>query len=252
MSDDTHTTDAFLGGRLSITQPRYGYRAGVDPVLLAASVPATPGQSVLELGCGVGTAALCLAMRVPDLALAGLELQESYAELARKNASQNNVAMEVLTGDLANMPPSLKSRRFDHVIANPPYFDRSSGLPATDIGRETALGEETPLTEWVRAAAKRTTPGGYVSFIHRADRLPDLLGAALHHLGSLELQPLIPRTGKPARLVILRGRKGGRAAFKLHDGWVLHTGHKHKEDRENYTTSTSCILRDGADLNFGI
>ena len=30
--------DEFLGGRLKIKQPLRGYRAGVDPVLLAASV----------------------------------------------------------------------------------------------------------------------------------------------------------------------------------------------------------------------
>ncbi|MBL4768768.1 MAG: methyltransferase, partial [Rhodobacteraceae bacterium] len=45
-------------------QPRKGYRAGIDPMLLAASVPAHAGQSVLELGCGAGAAILCLATRV--------------------------------------------------------------------------------------------------------------------------------------------------------------------------------------------
>ena len=49
-----HSHDQFLGGRLMVAQPKTGYRAGVDPVLLAASVPAVRGESVLELGCGVG------------------------------------------------------------------------------------------------------------------------------------------------------------------------------------------------------
>ena len=59
--DDALSCDAFLGGRLRIWQPRAGYRAGIDPVMLAAAVPARPRQSVLELGCGAGTASLCLA-----------------------------------------------------------------------------------------------------------------------------------------------------------------------------------------------
>ncbi|MEY2961347.1 MAG: hypothetical protein RLZ60_1177, partial [Pseudomonadota bacterium] len=52
--------DNFLNGKVRVWQPINGYRAGVDPVLLAAAVPAKSGQTVLELGCGVGTASLCL------------------------------------------------------------------------------------------------------------------------------------------------------------------------------------------------
>ena len=48
------TQDRFLDGRLTVSQPRKGYRAAMDPVLLAAACPARPGQSVLELGCGAG------------------------------------------------------------------------------------------------------------------------------------------------------------------------------------------------------
>lgn len=75
------TQDRFLDGRLLVAQPRRGYRAAMDPVLLAAACPARPGQAVLELGCGAGVASLCLGWRVPDLRLAGLELQPAYARL---------------------------------------------------------------------------------------------------------------------------------------------------------------------------
>ena len=169
------TTDAFLGGRLQLSQPRRGYRAGVDPVLLAASIPAKAGQSVLELGCGAGAAILCLGTRIAGLKLTGLELQADYAALAAQNALDNGVTLEVVTGDLAQMPPALKERRFDHVIANPPYYDRAAGKSARDAGREAALGEVTQLEAWVDAAARRTLPGGHVHMIHRAERLPELL-----------------------------------------------------------------------------
>src|SRR6056297_2259973 len=67
------TRDALLGGRVWLRQPARGYRAGVDAVFLAAACPARPGARVLDLGCGVGAAALCLAARVPDLAITGVE-----------------------------------------------------------------------------------------------------------------------------------------------------------------------------------
>ena len=84
-ADDALTCDAFLGGRMHLYQPKNGYRAGVDPVLLAASINATAGQSVLELGCGAGAAGLCLAARVRGLTVSGVERQADSAELARRN-----------------------------------------------------------------------------------------------------------------------------------------------------------------------
>lgn len=205
---------------------------------------------MLELGCGVGTALYCLGHRVPGLVLTGLEIQPGYAMLARRNAELNGIKAEVVEGDVAEMPETLTQRQFSHVIANPPYFDRGSSTAATDAGREMSLGESLPLENWVRAAAKRTAPKGHVSFIHRAEKLPELLAAAGAVLGSLEVLPLIPRPGRAARLILLRGRKGGRADFVLHHGWLLHEGDAHPGDKENYTISTGYVLRDGKPLPF--
>ncbi|MDT8328250.1 MAG: methyltransferase [Roseovarius sp.] len=242
--------DAFLGGRLVISQPKGGYRAGVDPVLLAASVPARAGDRVLDLGCGGGVAGLCLAARVPGLILTGLEVQPGYADLARRNARANDLAIEVVTGDLSDMPDVLRQQQFDHVIANPPYFDRRQSTAAHDMGREVAMGEDLPLADWVGAAARRLAQKGSVTFIQRAERLPDLMAAAVIHLGNLEVLPLIPRRGRAARLVLLRGRKGGRADFRLQDGWLLHEGPEHVQGGEKYTDPTDQVLRHAASLPF--
>ncbi len=244
------TRDAFLGGRLTICQPRRGYRAGVDPVLLAASVPARAGDQVLELGCGVGTASLCLGARVPGVDLTGLELQPDYADLARQNAHENQLALRVLTGDLTSMPSELRERQFHHVIANPPYYQRQAGTAAQDQGREIALGGETPLAIWVQSAAKRAAPKGYVTFIQRADRLPELLSEMRLYLGSLQLLPLLPRSGREAQLVLVRGRKQGRADFRLMAPVVMHQGMSHEKDAESYCPEIRAVLRDGAGLKF--
>ena len=242
--------DAFLGGQLWIEQPVRGYRAGIDPVLLAASIPANPGETALDMGCGVGTAGLCLARRVPGVVVTGIEVQADYAALARANAGHNELPYSVLEADLSDPPKQLKDNRFHHILANPPYFDRSTRIAARDAGRETALSEATPLSAWVEMAAKRARPGGTVTFIHRAERLPNLLGHMHEYLGSLSVLPLIPRTGRPARLVLVRGIKGGRADFRLLSGWLLHEGAHHDGDRESYTKATGCILRDGHALPF--
>ncbi|MGZ2256742.1 tRNA1(Val) (adenine(37)-N6)-methyltransferase [Roseobacter sp. A03A-229] len=244
---DNITRDAFLGGRVRLYQPRTGYRAGVDPVLLAASVKAAPGQSVLDLGCGVGAAMLCLAARVPGLSLTGVEVQDDYATLARRNGGG---AAEVITADITDLPADLRQRQFDHVLANPPYFDRAASRAAHDTGREAALGERAPLADWVRVAAKRLKPKGLAHIIHRAERLPDILGAWPSGMGSIEVLPLSPRVGRRAELVIVRARKNGRGAFKLHAPLVLHAGARHTTDADDYVPEVKAVLRDGAALEF--
>ncbi|MFA5539619.1 MAG: methyltransferase [Gemmobacter sp.] len=240
--------DGFLGGRLRIWQPRRGYRGAADPVLLAAAVPARPGQTVLELGCGAGVASLCLGARVAGLDLAGLELQPAYAALARRNAERNRIALAVHGGDLAAMPAALR-RGFDHVIANPPYYPARAGTAARDPGRETALREATPLADWIAAARRRLHPGGWLTLILSADRLPELLGALGSGFGSAALLPLAPRAGRPATRAILRARKCGRGAFRLLAPMVLHQGAAHDGDRDSYTPEARAILREAAALS---
>lgn len=244
---DDLTQDKFLCGKLQLWQPRQGYRAATDPVLLAAACPARPGQSVLDLGCGVGAAALCLARRVPDLRLAGLELQADYAALARRNAAENGIVMQVEQGDLADMPKPLRVD-FDHVIANPPYYPKG-GTPSPNIGRATALQIETPLGDWVQAASRRLAPGGWLTLICGADGLPEVLAAMGSKLGSASVLPLTPREGKPALRILLRARKTGRAAFRLLAPFVIHHGAAHDGDRESYTPRASAVLRGGESLS---
>ncbi len=240
----------FLGGQVRLWQPREGYRAGIDPVLLAACVPAKAGQSVLELGCGAGPALCCLGTRVPRLRLTGLEIQPAYAALARRNLAENRLSGEVIEGDIGAPPGALKALTVDHVLANPPYFETERRTIAPDAGREMALAGEVPLGAWVRLAAKRLRDRGTATFIQRAERLPELLASMAEGLGSLELWPLAPREGRAPRLILARGRKGGRAAFRLHAPLILHSGPAHIEDGEDYTDLIRTVLRGGEALNF--
>lgn len=242
------TKDDFLGGKIAIWQPRRGYRAGVDPVLLAASVPAKAGQSVLELGCGVGTASLCLAARVPDLQVTGVEVQPDYATLAQRNAQENTLPLTVVTSDLRALPAAVRQQRFDHVMMNPPYFDRTEGTASDDMGKDIAFAGETPLQAWLDVGARRVGPRGYLTLIQRMERLPEVLDALAGRLGAVIVRPIAGRAGRAPDLFLLQARQEGKTPFRMASTLVMHSGETHMGDQESYTPEVARVLRSGADL----
>ena len=76
------TEDRMLGGRITLIQPKTGYRAGIDPVLLAAALAAPPGTAACEFGCGAGAALLAAACRLPETTFTGIESDPGAASLA--------------------------------------------------------------------------------------------------------------------------------------------------------------------------
>lgn len=249
-SDADLSHDKFIGGRVMIWQPLDGYRAAIDPVLLAAACPAKPGQGVLELGCGAGVASLCLGRRVADLGLTGLEVQPGYADLARRNGRENDLPFDVYEGDLTRMPKDLRARSFDQVIANPPYYPPGRGTPAADPGREHAQREATPLSDWIAAGYRRLQPGGWFTVIQEAERLADLLSAMATGGGAISVLPIAPRRERAAVRVIVRARKGAKGPLRLLAPFILHEAAQHLRDGIDATAEASAVLRDGRELPF--
>jgi tRNA1(Val) A37 N6-methylase TrmN6 len=244
------THDRFLGGRLCLWQPRGGYRAGTDPVLMAAAVPARGSETFLDLGCGVGTAALCLAHRTGAVGV-GLEFQPDYAALARRNAAEAGIPLDVIEGDVHDIPATLKACSFHHVMLNPPYFGETTGTPASDAGRDKALRDRSDIAVWLEVAAKRVRPRGTLTVIARTDRLRDVLGRLPESIGSLRILPLAARPDRPAKRTLVQDVKDGRAPLVLLPALVLHDGPRHDEDRDTFSKTAAGILRNGDPLRIG-
>lgn len=234
------TEGALLGGRVRHAQPRTGHRTGLEPVLLAACVPARPGERVLEGGTGSGAALLCLAARVPGLHGVGIERDPGMAALARANAAANGFGgLVMLQGDLATLRPD---GVFDHALANPPWH--GSGTASPERLREAAKrGTPGLIGVWARHLAAPLRHGGTLTLVATAATLPACL-AALGEAGcgSPTVLPLWPRSFRPAGLVLVQGVKGGRGACRLLPGIVLHA------EGSGFTPEAEAVLRDGAAL----
>ena len=237
--------DTLMGGRVRVLQGPDGYRAAIDPVLLAASIPARDGQRVLELGSGGGAASLCLVARVPGVTITGLEMQPDLADLAGRSADLNNMSNRVhfIAGDLLSPPAELIAGSFDHVMANPPYLPADRGHPPPDPGKAAANVEgAAALGDWIESAQAMVCNKGRVTIIHRADRIDEILAAMQGRFGAIAVLPLWPMAGKPAKRVIVQGRKGVSSPALIHPGLVLH------DADGGYTEAALALLDDGAPL----
>ncbi len=245
-ADETVTEDALLGGRVTLRQPAAGYRAGIDPVVLAAAVPAGKGDKVLDVGSGVGAAALCLAARSPECRVYGVEIQRDLVRLAAENVALNGFEgrVDVMVGDLTRPPPRLAAGSFHHVMSNPPYLAADSADPSPNPGRKTSTIETAgDLAEWVDYCVRMVRHRGSVTFIHRADRLDELLFHLRDKAGGITIYPLWPTAdrARPAKRVIVQAMKGGAGPLKLLPGMILH-------EVEGYTQAAEAVLRHGAGL----
>ncbi|MEH6404648.1 MAG: methyltransferase [Sneathiella sp.] len=253
----TWSEDGFLNGRLKIKQPKVGFRAGSDAVLLASAVDLKSGDSLLDVGCGVGTAALCVKYRIPECRIWGLEFQEELAEAARVNAKSNQLDdnLVIFEADIANRKKfeSLKGPTgriflndgFDHVISNPPFYAEGRAQKSPNEIKSLAHVEgEADLEYWISFCAARVKPKGKLTLIHRTDRLTEILHEMEKTCGDLTVIPLWPNARTDAKRVIVQGTKSHKGPMKLKAGVVLH------EMDGTPTEASEKLLRDGIPLLF--
>ena len=244
--DDT-TEDRVLDGRVVLRQPVRGYRAGLDAALLAAACDAGPGARVIEAGCGAGGALLAGAMRRPVAHFTGIERDAGALALARENIALNSLQdrVEAVQGDVAVRFSSLGLEPFDAAMTNPPFFDDPDALRGPAADRRGAWMADDGLEAWIGFLSKAVREGGSITLIHRADRLGDVLGLLAPKAGSVQVLPIHPFADQPAKRVLVRAIKTGKAPLKLLPPLVLH-------DREGgkHTAQVEAILRGEAALSW--
>ena len=247
MVSEYWTEDKLLDGRVTFLQPRHGYRAAIDPVLLAAAVPARSGDRILDLGSGTGAASLCLAARLRDVQVTGLELQGELVDLARKSADYSGLGglVSFEPGDILTPPHSVNNAKFDHVMANPPYMAKGAGFPPSDPQKALAYVEgPAVLEDWLELAQRSIKTGGTVTFIHRSDRQEELVAGFSSDTWCVTLLPLWPKEQeRAAKRVIIHAQHGAGMAPVIVPGLVLH------DVDGRYSEKANAVLKDCASIN---
>ncbi len=249
------TNDYILGNRVLLTQPKYGYKAGLDAVLLASIIKIKKNQKIIDMGCGVGAISLCMAFHAFEndipCEIHGLEIQEDLANLMQENIKQNPFGknIKVINDNLKNIPTNdIPYNYYDHVVCNPPYMDATKGLKPQNTSRAIAHAESSDITleTWIKTAFKIVKNRGTISFIHTADRADEIIHLCHKTGGETTIYPIFSHKtpNKSAKRVIIQSRRGVKGGSRLMPGLIIHDSHN------DYTTQAQNILFNAHTIEF--
>ncbi|MFF5448043.1 HemK2/MTQ2 family protein methyltransferase [Streptomyces sp. NPDC012888] len=157
------------------------YRPQEDTRLLEAALDderVGPGREVLEIGTGSGA----VALRAAEAGARVTAVDAAWPAVlaARLNAWRRRVPLNVLHGDFATRSAG---RRYDLVLANPPYVPSPDARPpARGQARAWDAGHDgrAVIDRICQAAPALLRPGGVLLLVHSgmcgSDRTLDLLG----------------------------------------------------------------------------
>jgi tRNA1(Val) A37 N6-methylase TrmN6 len=237
------TQDDFLGGKLKVFQPVDGFRAGSDTVFLAASINKIEKGKVLDVGCGVATASLCLAYRNKDVDIDGIEVNQDIVEIARRNIKENGFdeRIKIHQTNILSKVKQVSSNDYDFVITNPPYFEEKGTIK--DEGRILGrIKKDFSIEEWIKACLKMLKPRGYIHLIYPTNQIDKILSSVIGSVGDIRIFPLWPKQGSESKRVIVIARKGVKSLSSLQHGLTLHN-----QDGK-YTVEAQSILKHGKGL----
>ena len=185
------------------------------------------------------------AVRRPGARFTGVERDPKALALAPENLALNALEdrVEVVAGDVAVRFSGLGLRVFDAAMANPPFFDDPDALRGPAAERRGAWMADDGLEAWIGFLSKAVREGGAITLIHRADRLDDILGLLAPKVGSVQVRSVQPFADAPAKRVLVRAIKTGKAPLRLLPPLVLHD-----RDGGKHTPETEAILRGQAAL----
>lgn len=198
---------------------------GSDAVLLSKFVQAKEGNTVLDLGCGNGIIPLLLHADKP-LKITGLEIQQDSAALALKNIELNKLDhnIKIVQGSVTDVKQIFKGKKFDIVVTNPPYMSNKCGI--VNENRALAIARHEiycTLEDVISAAAYVLNHGGSFYMIHRPMRIAEIITLLQsYNLQPKKMQYVHPYAHKPATMVLIAAKRGGRAMCKVMEPIIMY------------------------------
>ena len=236
MKGEDETLDSFYRGSILVLQKKEGYRFSVDAPLLADFIQTKRSDEVLELGAGNGIISLLLSIK-PFKHITAVEIQESLADIARRNVELNNLErkISIIREDLRQYQAG---KKFDVIFSNPPYIKKGEGHLSSSLEKSIAKHElKCDIFGILEKTAELLKNKGRAYFIYVAKRKDDLFQAI--EKNSLKIKSLrfvYPRQESPPNLLLAECNLSSEKEVLL-PPFILY------DERGNYTPEAEEIFR---------
>lgn len=199
---------------------------GMDAVLLSGFAKAREGERVLDLGTGTGIIPILMEAKTKATYLAGLEIQEDSADMARRSVILNHLEakIEIFTGDIKEAVSLFGSASFDVVTCNPPYMTEKHGITNPSAPKAIARHELLcTLEDVISQASKLLKPGGSFFLVHRPFRLADIMVLLREYrLEPKRMKMVYPFVDKDPNMVLIQASRGGKPRMTVEKPLIVY------------------------------
>lgn len=203
--------DLFATPGIKIYQDKEHLSFSIDSILLADFVLIQPRmKNIIDFGTGFGPIPLFLSTRT-KAHLYGIDINNEAIELAKESVSLNHLEhqIELSVMDVKESYKYFASSMMDTVVCNPPFFRVTDQKVQNQVKAKTDARHETSLTleEMIVSAKRLLTSGGSLTFIHRTDRLEEIILLLNKHRFHIKrMQYVYPKPGRKAMMVLIDAR----------------------------------------------
>lgn len=209
-----------------IIQNMEGFCFGMDAVILTGFAKVKAGERVLDLGTGTGIIPLLLEAKYPCEKVTGLEIQESFVDMARRSIELNRIEqrIDIVQGDIKEASGLFPLSSFDVITSNPPYMDVGNGLTNPESMKAIARHEVLcDLNDVIVAASKLVKVGGRFYMVHRPRRLVEMIES----LRANKLEPKRIRfvhsyEDKEATMVLIEAVRHGKPLMTVEPPLIVY------------------------------
>lgn len=185
--------------KFSLEHDKSTMKIGTDAVLLSAFTPAEDAQSVLDIGCGCGVIAFCIAQQIsikqPFAEIWGVDPDKDSIDEANRNVLKYPLfhaqCFHFLNTTIQRLAQS-SIASFDLIVSNPPFFNNDLKPQQSNRLKSKHRDDQLSFEDLISSVRALLKPDGRFSIIlpiAESEEFDNLIKPYLYCYQRIEIQP---------------------------------------------------------------